>query len=46
MQRREFMSLLGAAAVPIPLHAQKKAPRVGVFLVGGPELARADGVIE
>jgi ABC-type uncharacterized transport system substrate-binding protein len=40
MQRREFMSLLGGAAVTIPLrvHAQQKPPRVGVLLVGGQEL--------
>jgi putative tryptophan/tyrosine transport system substrate-binding protein len=39
LKRRDVLALFGAAAaaVPISAHAQQRAPRVGVLLVGGAE---------
>lgn len=42
MQRREFVTLLGGAAVGLPLsaHAQHRTPRIGVLIVGASAPAR------
>ena len=40
MKRREVLALLGTAAagLPVSTFAQQRVPRIGVFLIAGPEL--------
>ena len=39
MRRREFIGgLAGAATLPLAVRAQQRVPRIGVLLVGGPEI--------